>query len=85
MRPTIYRELTRNYRLDEEPMFGGYFPVTAHPMAAGRRLRGAKISRYPELARHVVVRLERAWSPEQIAGYLRHRTAGPLRVSHETI
>ena len=82
---TIYRELKRNHRFDEEPMFRGYFPVTAHSMATGRRLRGAKISRYPELARYVVDRLEAAWSPEQIAGYLRHRTAGPLRVSHETI
>ncbi|MGK6324634.1 IS30 family transposase [Sphingomonas sp. DT-51] len=82
---TIYRELKRNHRFDEEPMFRGYFPLTAHSMAAERRLRGAKISRYPELARYVVDRLEAAWSPEQIAGYLRHRTSGPLRVSHETI
>jgi IS30 family transposase len=54
-------------------------------MAAGRRLRGAKISRDPELARYVVDRLEAAWSPEQIAGYLCYRTTGQLRVSHETI
>nr|WP_157968818.1 IS30 family transposase [Sphingomonas sp. FARSPH] len=38
-----------------------------------------------QLASYIVDRLEAAWSPEQIAGYLRHRTAGPLRVSHETI
>lgn len=82
---TIYRELKRNHRFDEERMFRGYFPLTAHSMAAQRRLRGAKISRYPELAKYVVDRLEAAWSTEQIAGYLRHRTAGPLRVSHETI
>ena len=82
---TIYRELKRNHRFDEEPMFRGYFPLTAQSMAAGRRLRGAKISRYPELASYIVDRLGAAWSPEQIAGYLRHRTAGPLRVSHETI
>jgi|APMI01.1.fsa_nt_gi IS30 family transposase len=82
---TIYRELKRNHRFDEEPMFRGYFPLTAQSMAVGRRLRGAKISRYPELASYIVDRLEAAWSPEQIAGYLRHRTAGPLRVSHETI
>ncbi len=82
---TIYRELKRNYRFDEEPMFRGYFPVTAQSMAAGRRLRGAKISRYPELANYVVDRLKAAWSPEQIAGYLRCRATGRLRVSHETI
>jgi IS30 family transposase len=82
---TIYRELKRNHRFDEEPMFRGYFPLTAHSMAAERRLRGAKISRCPELASYVVGRLEAAWSPEQIAGYLRHGTVGPLRVSHETI
>lgn len=82
---TIYRELKRNHRFDEEPMFRGYFPLTAQSMAAGRRLRGAKISRYPGLASYIVDRLEVPWSPEQIAGYLRHRTAGLLRVSHETI
>lgn len=38
-RSTIYRELKRNHRFDEEPMFRGYFPVTAHSMAAGRRPR----------------------------------------------
>lgn len=82
---TIYRELKRNDRFDEEPMIQGYFPLTAHSMAAARWLRGAKLSRYPELAKYVVDRLGAAWSPEQIAGYLRHRTAGLLRVSHETI
>lgn len=72
---TIYRELKRNHRFDEEPMFRGYFPLTAQSMVAGRRLRGAQISRYPELASYIVDRLEAARSPEQIAGYLLHRTA----------
>ena len=82
---TIYRELKRNHRFDHKPMFRGYSPLTANSMAAERRLRGAEISRYPELARYVVDRLQAACSPEQIAGHLRHRTADPLRVSHETV
>ncbi|WP_443019692.1 helix-turn-helix domain-containing protein [Sphingomonas phyllosphaerae] len=32
---TIYRELKRNHRFDEEPMFRGYFPLAAQAMAAG--------------------------------------------------
>ncbi|MBW8910618.1 MAG: IS30 family transposase [Sphingomonas sp.] len=84
---TIYRELKRNRHLDEEPVFRGYFPVTAQTKAAARRIRGGKIIRRHELAAYVVDRLRAAWSPEQIAGYLRrhsnHRHL--LRVSHETI
>lgn len=47
---TIYRELKRNRHLDEEPVFRGYFPVTAQTKAAARRSRGGKIIRRHELA-----------------------------------
>lgn len=82
---TIYRELKRNRHLDEEAVFRGYFPVTAQGKAAARRLRGGKITRRYELAAYVVDRLRAAWSPEQIAGYLRRHQRHRLSVSHETI
>src|SRR3546814_2045061 len=51
----------------------------------GRRVRGAKVARNPQLARYIADRLAAAWSPEQIAGYVRrHRLAG-LSICHETI
>lgn len=82
---TIYRELKRNRHLDEHPLFRGYFPTVAQDKAMGRRLRGAKVTRNPELETYIVDRLAAAWSPEQIAGYVRrHRPAG-LSICHETI
>lgn len=66
-------------------MFRGYFPVTAQDQAAARRRRGGKIMRQPDLARYVVDRLVAAWSPEQMAGFLRRNSRDGLRVSHETI
>ncbi|MET3726072.1 IS30 family transposase [Sphingomonas trueperi] len=82
---TIYRELKRNRHLDDEPMFRGYFPTLANDKAAARRRRGLKISRNLPLATYVVDRLEAAWSPEQIAGYLRRHRIGSGNVCHETI
>src|SRR3546814_4521995 len=74
---TIYRELKRIRHLDEHPQFRGYFPTVAQDKAMGRRVRGAKVARNPQLARYIADRLAAAWSPEQIAGYVRrHRLAG---------
>src|SRR3546814_8791757 len=82
---TIYRELKRNRHLDEHPQFRGYFPTVAQDKAMGRRVRGAQVARNPQLARYIADRLAAAWSPEQIAGYVRrHRLAG-LSICHETI
>ena len=82
---TLYREIKRNRHLDEEPLFRGYFPTIAQTKATGRRVRGAKVARHPELAIYIMDRLAAAWSPEQIAGYVRrHRLAG-LSICHETI
>jgi IS30 family transposase len=79
---TIYRELRRNRNHDEHPPFRGYFPTVAQGKAAARRARGAKVARDPRLAAYIVDRLAAAWSPEQIAGYVRrHRLAG-LSISH---
>lgn len=84
-RSTIYRELNRNRHLDDEPMFRGYFPTAAQTMADRRRVRGGKISRRPELAAYIADRLSAAWSPEQIAGYLRRYRGIRGAVCHETI
>lgn len=82
---TIYRELRRNRHHDEHPPFRGYFPTVAQDKSASRRARGAKVARDPQLASYIIDRLAAAWSPEQIAGYVRrHRFAG-LSVCHETI
>lgn len=84
-RSTIYRELKRNRHLDDEPLFRGYFPIAAQTMADRRRVRGGKIARKPELAAYIADRLSAAWSPEQIAGYLRRHRGNREAVCHETI
>src|ERR671912_918880 len=81
---TIYREISRNWMHDEEPLYQGYFHVAADMQARARRQRLSKLSRHPALAVHVIDCLKAAWSPEQIAGRLR-RSGAPERVSHETI
>ena len=83
-RSTIYRELKRNQHLDDEPVFRGYFPTAAQTMADRRRVRGGKIARKPELAAYIADRLSAAWSPEQIAGYLRRHRGNHEAVCHET-
>jgi len=54
-------------------------------MARNRRVRGGKIARKPELAAYIADRLFAAWSPEQIAGYLRRHRGHREAVCHETI
>jgi IS30 family transposase len=81
---TIYREISRNWMHDEEPLYRGYFHVAADMQARARRQRLGKLSHHPALAVHVIDCLKAAWSPEQIAGRL--RVSGALvRISHETI
>nr|WP_087575747.1 IS30 family transposase [Sphingomonas sp. CDS-1] len=82
---TVYRELKRNRHLDEHPLFRGYYPTVAQTMARGRRVGGGKIARKPELAAYIADRLSAAWSPEQIAGYLRRHRGIREAVCHETI
>lgn len=82
---SIYRELKRNHFHDEDPIFRGYFPTVAHDKARGRRVRGGKLARDPDLVAQVVDRLHQAWSPEQIAGYLRRHRCRGFYACHETI
>ena len=79
-RSTIVRELRRHGTRHD----GWYRPQLADWYARGRRSRSRLNQRFSPAERRQVGRLlERQWSPEQVAGYLRrHRR---LRISHETI
>jgi IS30 family transposase len=86
---TIYRERARNaWREDDAGLIevgaDGYWPVTAHELAAARRQRLGKLYRDAELRNVVIEGLRRSWSPEQIAGRLA-LDGRRSRVSHETI
>jgi len=67
-RSTVSRELRRNAGFD-----CGYSPAVAQALADARRRRHIRCpkTRDPRLMAYVVGRLERRWSPEQIAGHLR--------------
>lgn len=82
---SIYRELKRYFFYDEDAWFRGYFGRVAHNKAAGRRRRGGKVMRDPALTSHIVDRLEKCWSPEQIAGHLRRNRGFGRTVCHERI
>src|SRR5881227_3533191 len=82
---TVYRELGRNRFRDGDRGFCGYFPLTARDLARRRRQRRRKLAADEGLRTHVVERLEADWSPQQIAGRLRHEADGGPTVCHETI
>jgi len=80
---TVSREIQRN---------GGsvsYRASSAEDAAWQRTLRpkGCKLADRPKLVRIITVRLQRQWSPEQIAGWLKRRYPNQehYHVSHETI
>jgi IS30 family transposase len=66
-RSTIYRELNRNSGRR------GYRPQQAQRLANGRRLRCRRPHKMddPDVHQYVQVRLEKHWSPDQIAGRVR--------------
>ena len=76
---TISRELRRNRGTQV-----GYKPSYAHEQAEARRWSGARLDRDGELRGLVLDRLERGWSPEQIAGRL-ERDKAATSISHESI
>jgi transposase, IS30 family len=84
-RSTIYRELGRNRFRDGDPGFCGYFPLTAQDLADRRRQRRRKLAADDGLRAHVVERLKAGWSPQQIAGRLKHEAPDRPSVCHETI
>lgn len=84
-RSTIHREIRRNFWHDPEvPMATGYWHMNAQSLAAARRSRQRKLIQHDDLRLAVIERLKDGWSPEQIAGRLRHEGHRP-RVCHETI
>lgn len=76
---TISRELKRNCGVQV-----GYVPKWADDMAWSKRWRGSKLERQPALQNHVLERLAKGQSPEQIAGRLALEQSG-LQISHESI
>jgi IS30 family transposase len=80
---TISRELKRNGG------HGRYRAAAADKSAWDRALRPkpCKLARHDQLRQLVAARLEENWSPEQIAGWLKHIYPDDeaYRVSHETI
>jgi len=76
---TISRELRRNGGKQV-----GYKPSYAHQQAKARRWTGSRLDRDADLRRLVLDRLERGWSPEQIAGRL-DRDQAATSISYESI
>jgi IS30 family transposase len=80
---TISREIRRNGGRD------GYRANQAEQRAWDQacRPKACKLRRHRVLAKRVATKLQRRWSPVQIAGWLRHRSGGheEQQVSHETI
>ena len=84
-RSTIHREIGRNFWRDPEvPMATGYWHMNAQHLADDRRKRQAKLLQDDDLRDGVIAALEAGWSPQQIAGRMRHERAR-RRVCHETI
>jgi len=78
---TIYRELRRN-RVPP----GQYWPDTAERLTLDRRRRGCILDHHEGLRDFVITQLRcHYWTPEQIAGWLKHRQRDLPSVSHETI
>ena len=84
-RSTIFRELRRNHFHDSEvPKLSGYWCIVAQSLSDSRRTRQRKLVRESRLRDQVERCLRSGWTPEQIAGCMRHEQA-PIRVCHETI
>ena len=78
-RSTIYRELERNQHSN-----GYYSPHIAHRFAYQRCQRPSPKQNYPYLRKYVARALHKGWSPEIIAGRMKHSHV-PYRVCTETL
>ena len=77
---TISRELKRN----QAPP-GQYWPDTAQTFALSRRRRGSRLDRDEVLKDFVITKLCcHYWTPEQIAGCLKHRQKKIKPICHES-
>ena len=81
---TIHRKIRRNH-FHGPREYAGYYPLNAQDRASERRKRQRKLGRNLALRDTIVAGLERCWSPEQIAGRLRHEAGDGGSVCHETI
>src|ERR1700688_1216886 len=76
---SVSRELKRNHGAQV-----GYKPAYAQEQARARRWTGSRLEREEDLRSLVLGCLERGWSPEQVAGWLKLHNA-PRTISHESI
>lgn len=76
---SVSREIGRNGGVK-----AGYKPASADELAWGRRWRGSRLARQPELQQIVLDRLAMGWSPEQVAGRLALLQSS-FSISHESI
>ena len=84
-RSTIFREIQRNTTYHEDHFHNGYFHVNAQEYYSRRRSKLRKLIQNTDLKSYVIDRLRAAWSPDQIAGYLKTLAIKGFTVSHETI
>jgi IS30 family transposase len=78
---TISRELKRN----QAPP-GQYWPDTAQTLALDRRRRGSRLDKDEALKDFVITKLCcHYWTPEEIAGWPKHRQTKIKPMSHESI
>lgn len=85
-RSTIFREIQRNsYWEEEEHKNNGYYPLCAQEFYRRRRQHQQKIETVAGLKDYIIGKIKEYWSPEQIAGYLKHIGHNGLYACHETI
>jgi len=83
-RSTIHREIRRNH-FHGQREYAGYYPLNAQDRAIERRRRQRKLCRNLALRDYIIAGLECCWSPEQIAGRLKHEAGDDGTICHETI
>lgn len=85
-RTTIYREIKRNSTIHSysniRTYYGGSF---AHNKYLARRKKKSKIENSLVLAKYVLSRLKKGWSPWQIEGRLKLENNEQCLISHEAI
>jgi len=83
-RSTIHREISRNH-FREQREYVGYYPLTAQDYARQRRQRLSKLRQHEVLRHYIIDKLERCWSPEQIAGRLKLDSQTRATVSRDDL
>jgi len=84
-RSTIFREIQRNtFFCEEDKTLNGYTHMNAQEFYRRRRQKQQKIESVTGLKEFIISKLKSDWSPEQIAGYLKHIADNVLYACHET-